>query len=110
MIESSLYTSSRIINIISISCYHSSIFSHLVSLFLLILRQSGCLAELGLCGEAARGSRCSRAGAAELGRGEMLRLRSSGTRTSTGVGVPPRGVRPKNLSFWRLPQMLGGTA
>ena len=40
-------------------------------------------------------ARCSKA---EEGRGEMERLRSPATRTSTGVGVPPRGVKPKNLS------------
>ena len=38
---------------------------------------------------------------AECGRGEVERLgdtlRSPGMRRSTGVGVPPRGVRPKNL-------------
>lgn len=57
-----------------------------------------CCAELGRrVGDAARMARCSKA---EEGRGEMERLRSPATRTSTGVGVPPRGVKPKNMGGW----------
>ena len=36
----------------------------------------------------------------------MERLRSPAPRTSTGVGVPPRGVKPKNLSCNRLQQQI----
>lgn len=60
-----------------------------------------CCAELGrgFGGELGRLN-----STAECGRGEVERLgdtlRSPGMRRSTGVGVPPRGVRPKNIGGW----------